>query len=388
MKHALKREGVYRCAGNFWWLDHLTSPTPGVPLNEARVLELGSTVFASGPKHVGWSFHIAVDSCELDVLGRKGSLFRISPEEAAHALLFTVANAITMSAPDDELKRWRHICLTVPFVFELIPKTEDILWRAHSLRQALTVDYNAMKRTARQAAHDVFLMKQRVEFEMPGASAKQVLEALLVKAAPTSKQEFSENYIQSALTVYETVCCDAGIVFCLTRLENSYSLDSCFNSISKLYDVVKKCDDAESRSWVFEGIVDGIESMTYNNGDISRSFLIGGKHGVGLVQLLQFKRHCLRHFLDVEFPKAGFRHADLQIIREKLSNHSSYRAHVTSLPRQLPPDHRWLGKLAASSHLAMQLLEAVRVSSRLVCCARCVLYDVCCVLCVVRCMVV
>ena len=359
MKHALGREGVYRCAGNFWWLDHHTSPTPGVPLNEARVRELGSTVFAHGPKHVGWSFHIAVDSCELDVLGRKGSLFRISPEEAAHAFLFTIANAITMSAPNEELSRWRHVSLTVPFVFELIPKSEDVIWRAHGLRQALTVDYNAMKRTARQAAHDVFLMKQRVESEMPGASGKQVMEALLAKASPTSKLEFSENYVQSALTVYDTVCCDSGIVYCLTRLENTYSLDSCFNSISKLYDVVKKCDDAESRLWVFEGVVDGIESMIYSNGDISRSFLIGGKQSVGLVQLLQFKRHCLRHFLDVEFPKAGFRHADLQIIREKLSNHGSYRAHVTSLPRQPPPDQRWLGKLAASSHLAMQLLEAL-----------------------------
>ena len=119
MKHALSREHVYRCAGNFFWLDMFTSPTPGVPLSEARVLELGTTVFENGPKHVGWSFHIAADSAELDVLGRKGSLFRISPEEAAHALLFTIANAITAGAADTELERWRHICLTVLFVFEL-----------------------------------------------------------------------------------------------------------------------------------------------------------------------------------------------------------------------------------------------------------------------------
>ena len=247
MQHALSKEGLYRCAGNFFWLDMFTSPTPGVPLSEARVLELGAAVFENGPKHVGWSFHVAVESADLDVLGRKGSLFRISPEEAAHALLFTIANAIAQPAPDSELARWRHICLTVPFVFELIPKIEDVLWRAHSLRQALTVDHNAMKRSARQAAHDVFLMKRRVESDMPGASAKQVIETLLAKASPTSKIEFSKNYIQSALAVHDTICCDERIVVCLTRLENAYSLESCFNSISKLHDIVKKCDDAESR---------------------------------------------------------------------------------------------------------------------------------------------
>ena len=142
-----------------------------------------------------------------------------------------------------------------------------------------------------------------------------------------------------------------------------------------MYDTVKKCDDAESPLWGFEGIVDGIESATYINGDITRSFLIGGRHTTGLVPLLQFKRNCLHHFLNVEMPKAGFRHADLQIIREKLSNHGSYRAHVTSLPLQRPPDHRWLGKLAESSQLVLRLMEAPIVSSR--CVHNCVTCWVC-----------
>ena len=116
MQRALGQEGTYRCAGMLLGLDMIASPTPGVPLNVARVLELGATVFCSGPAHVGWSFHIAADSSELDVLGQKGNLFRISPEEAAHSLLFAIANAITMSVPDAELHRWRHVCLTVPFV--------------------------------------------------------------------------------------------------------------------------------------------------------------------------------------------------------------------------------------------------------------------------------
>ena len=214
-----------------------------------------------------------------------------------------------------------------------------------------------MQRTARQAAHEVFLMKQQVELDMPGAPAKHVMSVLLAKSTPARNHEFTLNYIQSALAVYAAVCCVPGIVLCLNRLENIYLLDSCFNSLSKLFDIVRKCDSAESCLWVFEGVVDGIESMTFTNISVTRCFLIGGKHEIGLVSLLQFKRRCLHYFLDVELPRSGFRLADLAIIREALANHCSYRSGVTSLPGQPSPDRRWIGKLADSSQSVMWLLE-------------------------------
>ena len=340
-------------------MDLVTSPTPGVPLNEARVLELATTVFGSGPRHLGWYFHVAVDCADFDILGRKGRLRMISPEETAHAFLFTIANAISTSAPEDELLRWRHVSLTAPFVFELIPRSEDVLWRSHYLRQALSVDYTSMKRSAYQSAHDVFMMKARVEKELPAdANAKTVLEALISKATPTNKMEFTANYIECALAVHRTVCRDPAIVRCLTRLEGTYGLRSCLNSIIKLYEIVRKCPDEVSRIWVFQGIVDGVESNTYINGAVSKYAMVGKSCNVGLVQLLLFKRICLLHFLGTALPNAGFASGDLNIIRERMSDHIAYRAGVASLPDQPAPERSWIDKLASSSLLAMQLIEA------------------------------
>ena len=328
-------------------------------MNHERVLELAAAVFERGPAHFGWSFHVAVDSADFDVLGHKGHLFTISPEEGTHSVLFTIAAAITTPVSDDELQRWYHICLTAPFVFELIPKCEDILWRAHGLRQSVCNDYTAVKRTACQAAHDMFVMKMRVESELPaGATAKTVIAALHDKSTHANKAEFTLNYIETALAVYKAVCCNHHIVGCLSRLERTYGLDSCLNSISKIYGVVcQSGGDDESRLCVFQGIVDGIVSGFYDNSAVSKQ-LLGRKRHVGLVKLLLFKRSCLLHFLDVGLPNAGFRHEDLQIIREKLSNHDSYRSCVTSFPGQPAPDRTWVVKLARGSQMAMQLIEA------------------------------
>jgi hypothetical protein len=351
--NAIKREGIYRCAGNFFWMDQLISATPGVPLNLKRVRDLAAATFSAGPQHVPWTFHIAVESADYDVLGNKGKLFRISPEETAHALLLRMAQDLGDPNINDVLLRWRHVCLTVPFIFERVPKHEDVLWKSNALRQTLTIEYAGMKRTARQSAHDIFLMKRRVESDDPTANLATISSILMDKA----NKEFTENYIASALRVYDNVCSIPAIVSCLDKLENQYGLDSCLNSMAKLYDVTRLCEDSEVRIWIFECIVDAIEAKMYRNDDISKAFLIGSKHQVGLVPLLHFKRRCLHYYLNISLPKAGFDHTDLQIIRNNLANPNMYRMKVASLFGDCAPDQAWVGKLKLSSQCVLRLVE-------------------------------
>ncbi len=211
-----------------------------------------------------------------------------------------------------------------------------------------------MKRTARQSAHDIFLMKRRIETDDPSVNPATLSSILMDKAT----KEFAENYISSALRVYDSVCSVPAIMSCLDRLENQYGLDSCLNSMVKLYDVTRLCEDSEVRVWIFECIADAIEANMYRNDDISKAFLIGGRHQVGLVQLLHFKRRCMHHYLNISLPKAGFDHTDLQLIRNNLANPGIYRMKVASLLGKCAPDQAWVGKLKLSSQCTLRLFEA------------------------------
>ena len=45
---ALDQRGTYMCGFNFFWLDLLRSPSPGIPLSRRRVKELGDWMFKEG----------------------------------------------------------------------------------------------------------------------------------------------------------------------------------------------------------------------------------------------------------------------------------------------------------------------------------------------------
>lgn len=51
----------------------------------------------------------------------------------------------------------------------------------------------------------------------------------------------------------------------MDALEESYSLGSCLNSLTKLKVVIEKTEDVESRRWVINSIVDLIEANILTN---------------------------------------------------------------------------------------------------------------------------
>ena len=91
---ALAKRGTYISGFNFFWLDLLRSPTPGIPLSRQRVKELGDWMFKEGIIPLKKAIGVAVNSADFPVDAHKGSLLMITPEEQAHAILLKVADDV------------------------------------------------------------------------------------------------------------------------------------------------------------------------------------------------------------------------------------------------------------------------------------------------------
>ena len=100
---ALGREKRYIAAGNFWWQNLLGSPTPGVPLRKARVMDLACHMFnlnlerqAGQPleylPHLKSMIVVLVDSATQVA---QHNLPRVSPEEIVHAVVFGCAREVS-----------------------------------------------------------------------------------------------------------------------------------------------------------------------------------------------------------------------------------------------------------------------------------------------------
>jgi len=362
---ALERQGMYVCGGNFWWQDMLSSPTPGTPLSLSRVVELGKYIFSSEggevtPRHLPYMVHVRVPSADYNVMNHKGALQRMSPEEAMHAVLLQCAQSL-QDADDAKAQRWREVLLSVTFCFEVVTQEEGVYWRAQALRQQISADYASMRRTARQAAHELALFRKMHEDSLGRTvSPKEVAQAFMAKAkrAKGDGEEFTLNFVEMSLKVHEVLQQSPALAGLLETMEEKYGLAACFNSITKLMELVRRCEDSEGRLWVLNGINDLVEDHKLRQEDITRTTLAGSTHACGLIQLLLVKKKVLHHLLNHEMPKAGFSHGDLELLRDVFSSHSSYRAKLQQAwGDEKAVDVTWVGRLKQSSEKAMRILE-------------------------------
>ena len=102
-KIAISRDGEYIASANLWWQSVHPSFSSNVPLDVARVEELGEFLFAKGPRYLPTMVEVMVTDENEALMTRKGSWRRISPEEVIHAVLFKCAQRIKDLAPADEL---------------------------------------------------------------------------------------------------------------------------------------------------------------------------------------------------------------------------------------------------------------------------------------------
>jgi hypothetical protein len=364
-KVALMREKKYICSGNFWWQNMLASATPGVPLRKERVVELGRYMFHIDPEsgvnplpHMLGMITVLVESPDVDILAHKGALMRVSPEELVHAAIFICADEVTANVPEERLQRWKSIFLSCCFCFEVAdPGQDTCYWKAYNLRQTIVATYGGCKRSAKQMAHEIFLYKKLKEAETGTTLNRKQVAQLYQQKGKTARdsEPVSENYVNTALNVFEKICSLPALARCIDTLEARFGLASCLNNMTSLAIVITRTDDASMRKWTLESITDSVLAGLLQNDDVTKTVL-GGSHNVtSLCTLLQFRRQVLNRYLHVDLPQLGVHFVDLETFRTALADHDTYRRTVRGMNQAV--DTTWKARCKQSSLLALELLE-------------------------------
>jgi hypothetical protein len=368
-KMALARESKYICSANFWWQDLFRSATPDVPLRKDRVLELGRHLFhiGAGDKlkrlpHLPGQITIVVASPDADVLGCKGGLVRVSPDEIVHGAVLACADEVVRKVPEARLHRWRDVFLSCCFVFELIrPGRDACYWRSYNLRQTLVAANSGCKRSAKQMAHEIFMYKKLKEAETGTQLHWKQVAAHYRKKGRTALdcESLTKNYINTALTVHEKICAQPALSRCIDQLEQRFGLSSCLSNMTSLHIIACHTEDYSMRKWTMEGIVDSVLAGSLANNDVTKTVLQGSAAtGTSLCALLQFRRQVLNRCLSVDLPKLGVHCGDLEVFRVVLADHQSYRTHVCGgLDNRAVVDTTWKARCKQSSILALKFLE-------------------------------
>ena len=150
---ALAKRGAYMSGFNFFWLDLLRSPTPGIPLSRQRVKGLGGWMCMKSISPLNKPIGVAVNSPDFPVDAHKGSLLMTTPEELDHAILLKVAADVRHGAKNH--KQWRLVLLSVQVYIDVFMKKEQVQLAAHIAKQQLLQYHWSLSRTAQQQCYDV-----------------------------------------------------------------------------------------------------------------------------------------------------------------------------------------------------------------------------------------
>jgi hypothetical protein len=361
---AMERENRYLCGGNIWWVNHLRTVSPSVPMNLQRVKDLAQNFYQKPTPYQGIISvileHPGEGTGDLPVKG--GNLLRISPEELTHAFILGINMSLEEGAPDEVIQEWVKHSKSVCFSFHEASCMQDVYWMSFNLREALTSDNNAVQRTARQRACEVAELRSTLLKE----AGPQTLEMLAATIASrgrlaTESEKMDSSYVQLCMAVYEKICQNKVICAVLQELEERHGLKSCLNSMTKLARLASACESTELRQWVCEGLLDAIKTRQLANSNVTRDFLVGtGKRDnkVSFVQLISFKWKVRQHILTVECPKEMFNAEEIREITEATANYHVFRQRVSPLETAADADTQWTGRLRQSSTLVLRIIQA------------------------------
>ena len=341
---------MYRAGCNFFWLHLLRSMTPSVPLSLIRVMELAGHLYSTPRPFKGL---VVVQGSADPSSPRTSGLLMLSPEELCHAYLFAIDLAITSGKDDDTLLLWKKHCLSVCFEYVDVGGADGLFWCAWNVRDGLCAQNQAIERTARQKMTEIY----EVKLNLAKQNLPSNVPAIVQEYTKYSKaKDISPTFAQGCLVAFEKICRHVELTDVIERLELSYGLKSCLNSISKLVHVAQKCDTLSQRILVITAIEDAILRNVHTNSKFTRDFLFGGAHQyhIPFLQLVIFKWRVRTHILTVEMPREKMNGADILRIEAATADYATYRKLVESDSNS---DTTWIGTLQPSSVLALRVLQ-------------------------------
>ena len=159
---------IFTCGGNLFWHDLRWRPDVHVPWNRKGLADLVATSYSPDVElpEVLNTIHIAVPAAVWDA-NWIGTMKRISPAEPVVAQLKGFKDLL--EAPDfkgkkDKIKHWLKLFRTQPIQFELIPREEDMCWRAGNIRgNKLVATLSATVRTGLQRLLEISELKRKMQ---------------------------------------------------------------------------------------------------------------------------------------------------------------------------------------------------------------------------------
>lgn len=176
----------------------------------------------------------------------------------------------------------------------------------------------------------------------------------------------SDAFIDNALTVHNRALSLPVVKDAVLQMDSDHGHSSPFNSVYKMYAIIKRAGDASKITWCFLALADLVKSKLLSPLDVTVRALQGNANAKGLVDLLLFKS-TMKDFLLEMSDKMDLPPSVKTALRENLADHAKYRAAVKEYPGNDPPDLSWKAGWPHSADAMLQLIEA---SFCKLCCTR------------------
>ena len=350
---ALSNHGTYVAGINVFWINHLRSPSPGVPLKRHSVKALADFLWPQESTEPP-AFLLKIVECGAPVgvvPEIPSGLHMLSPEGYVHALLAACARDLPRNK-----EQWMVVLKSVPAAFTVGPDgaTGGDTWiRAWNVRNEISQAYESLSRTAWQMCLEIQGVKRKLEADLsstlqPAELVKELHKRGLKRAS--NQDELSGNLINWAILIAERVSGD-DMLGPLDTLEEKYGSKSCFNKMAVLHALVSKPRTCY-RVWCWQTLFHMLETGQVANEDVTKRFLLGDSHSPGNIGVWELKAMVLEHLLTYLLAKAKLVEKDLVVLRSAFSSHSSYRKHM------LGGEVGWQGQLSPSSLEALNFVEA------------------------------
>ena len=361
---ALQTHKQYTCGANFFWVNHMYSPSAGVPIRADAVRHLMDTTFPNpAPFHGVLAVSLLAAQSVLDT---RGGLESCTPDELRHAYIFAISRDIDAPDSDDTvLHAWRRFCLSTTTTFYLHENHAARYWMSLQLREHAGATAEAVCRTSLQRIFEVMRFRDAVvkAFGAAAGTAAAVAQAYSEKLRVANNGvQVTKSFIDVALTVYDRMLKRPRIGAVLLEADAGPKEDNPFDSVYVLQACLSRGQTEPRIFW----IVASIWQMCKYQIKPPRWFTVGAVRGTsesgnrGYCDLALFKLDCLGHLFGQLPNELGLEtHWFERTARPCLENHELYAKFGQSPPTVAPAaDTTWQAGQKRSVREYIQFIQA------------------------------
>ena len=289
-----------------------------------------------------------------------GALQRVSPEEVTHAMLLSVAEAITAKADDTVLGKWSNLFRMVNMVFEVVPAGITRFWKAQNLREDLVEAGESVRRSVRQRIYEVARFKAEREKELGHEVTPEKIAQEYAKQVKFSRatEKVTKGFVDAAITIYKRLlslpAAREVLEWCDTHLLGTR--DNPFESAWVLQAIIDRAKTPDTISYVMETLLDHWRMNYIDAGHFVVSKIKDPR--LSYVEVLKLKMAMRHELLGAWLQSSGVEASAKAALVEIFSGGASaVRKKQCSYPGEVWPDLSWQLGRKQSGVLAAALFE-------------------------------